>query len=100
NGSELYLLKNSSTTSSLMNVTPGSADRELATLQALSSSTYEGLAVALLEQGSTSEQLIFSCDTATQPARITARLASDPTAVSSLELSDTVSANLAGRASA
>ncbi|MDP2505474.1 hypothetical protein [Oceanobacter sp. 3_MG-2023] len=100
NGSELYLLKNSSTTSSLMNVTPGSADRELATLQALSSTTYEGLAVALLEQGSTSEQLIFSCDTATQPARITARLASDPTAVSSLELSDTVSANLAGRASA
>ena len=99
NGTELHMLKNTGTASSLMNVSPDSSDREFAELQALASSDYEGLAAALLEQGTTSEQLIFSCDTSVQPAKLSARLASDPTAVSSLELSDTVSASLAGRAS-
>ncbi|MBM95954.1 MAG: hypothetical protein CMI09_08945 [Oceanospirillaceae bacterium] len=99
NGTELHMLKNTGSASSLMNVSPDSSDREFAELQALASSDHEGLAVALLEQGNTSEQLIFSCDTSVQPAKLSARLASDPAAVSSLELSDTVSASLAGRAS-
>lgn len=100
NGTELHMLKNTGTASSLMNVSPDSSDREFAELQALASSDHEGLAVALLEQGTTSEQLIFSCDTSVQPAKLSARLASDPAAVSSLELSDTINDDLGGRASA